>query len=56
MKNLKLNKTVTWAFPILMLALGCNPSRIDNKEQIYETKLKWRETNKIVISEKNKRK
>jgi len=33
MKNLKLNKTVTWALTILMLALGCNPSRTDNKEQ-----------------------
>jgi hypothetical protein len=27
---------------------------IDNKEQIFETHKKWRETNKIVISEKNK--
>ena len=32
MKNLKLNKGIIWAFLILMLTLGCNPSRTDNKE------------------------
>ena len=33
MKNLKLNKAVIWVFLILMLTLGCNPSRTDNKGQ-----------------------
>jgi len=33
MKNLKLHKTVNWSFLLFMLAIGCNPSRTDNKEQ-----------------------
>ena len=33
MKNLKLHKTVNWSLLLFMLAIGCNPSRTENKEQ-----------------------